>query len=151
MLNPDQLFEDSYVRVIGEGAQMTDQAIIFFRSFYKRFFAKSPKIPELFKATDMDKQIQVMQKSFFQLVSLSVTRQANQHLLDIARGHSKTGLNINPEYYELWLDALIETVAEKDNEFSPEVGLSWRIALTPGVLIMQHYYDHPEDTIVNGR
>ena len=67
----------------------------------------------------------------------------NQNLLDIAEQHNQDHLDIAPKYYDLWLEALIDTVIQLDDDFTPDVELAWRIAFMPGVLLMQHFHSRP--------
>lgn len=51
-------------------------------------------------------------------------------------------LDIHPELYDLWLECLIETVAEFDDGFRDEVELAWRLVLSPGIVYMKFKYTH---------
>ncbi len=139
----DQLFEDSFTRLIGKGPGETKQGFLFFERFYEIFTSKSPAVNIMFAGTDMHRQIRMLQRSVYQMTSMYVTRVPNHHINKVAQSQGHTGHKIAPELYELWLDALIETVRELDPEFTHEIELAWRMAMTPGILLMKHYGDKP--------
>lgn len=141
MQDYDQIFESSYSRVIGTGTGITEKGNSFFSRFYENFLAKSPAISDLFRDTDMTKQVGMLQKSFFAVTSMYVTRTPNDHVYRIAESHSASGYDVAPELYDLWLDAIVDTVREQDPQFEADVELAWRLALSPGILLMKHYYD----------
>lgn len=43
--------------------------------------------------------------------------------------HGRAGLDVAPEMYELWLEALIAAVAVCDRAFTPMVEHSWRLLM----------------------
>ena len=47
----------------------------------------------------------------------------------IARRHDRHHLNIDPELYSLWIEALITSVRECDTEFDLSVEKAWRSVL----------------------
>ena len=58
---------------------------------------------------------------------------------------ARSNYDIKPEYYDHWVEALIETVKDLDPHFDREIELSWRLAVNPGVLYMKmHYEDEAE-------
>ncbi len=140
MKDYDQIFESSYARVIGAGTGITEKGSAFFSRFYEKFLAKSPEIEELFSRTDMDEQVSMLQKSFYAVTSMYVTRTVDDRLFKIAESHSVSGYNVRPPLYDLWLDAIIDTVREQDSEFDSDVELAWRLALSPGIVLMKHHY-----------
>ncbi|MDH5737502.1 MAG: globin domain-containing protein [Gammaproteobacteria bacterium] len=141
MSNYEILFEASYDRVVGKGVGINPKGEAFFSLFYENFFRKSPEIRDKFKNTDMKKQVGVLQKSTFHLISFYVSKEENEYLHEIAVSHNRHGYNIKPEFYDLWLDALIETVSMLDPECDRRVQLAWRMAFTPGILYMQSVYN----------
>lgn len=50
-------------------------------------------------------------------------------------------LDIAPRLYDLWLETLIDTARDFDEQFDEEVELAWRLVLTPGIVYMKFYYD----------
>ena len=62
------------------------------------------------------------------------------HLERLAQLHSRAGLDIKPELYDLWLDKLVQTVSECDPLFDTETGTAWRRMLQPGIEFMKSRY-----------
>ncbi len=140
-----QIFEDSFNRVIGPSLKITSKSSAFFRRFYEHFLENSPAAAEHFKRTDMQKQIGMLQKSFYQLVTFYMLQEPLPGLIAIAKTHSHGGHNIASELYDVWLNALVITVEDMDPEYNPDVGLSWRLALAAGITFMKHYQAEDEE------
>ncbi len=140
-MNPEKLFEESYERVIGSGVGMTEKGDAFFTRFYEIFLNSSVKVAEKFANTDMAGQIKMLQKAMFQLISFYLLRSSGDYLHEIATSHSKVRHDIDPEFYDLWLKSLIQTVCETDPEYTPELKLAWEIVMSPGILYLKHHYD----------
>ena len=130
-----RLFEESYTRVFGSNIRITPQGESFFRRFYERFFAASPRVPMLFSQTDMDRQIPMLKKSLHHVVALYVTDTITDYLREIAERHRVLG--IDAELYDLWLDCLMDTVREFDTQCDMSTELAWRLALTPTITYMK--------------
>ncbi len=47
-------------------------------------------------------------------------------LRERAETHDRYHLNISPEYYTFWLDAILESAREFDDSWSEEVELAWK-------------------------
>lgn len=139
-MNYDRLFEESYARVIGEGVGIGDQGRVFFSRFYSIFFSKSQQIRDKFAHVDIDAQVVVLQKSMFHMISFYATRTATEYLENIADCHNRDRYGIKPEFYDIWLDSLIETVAQLDPEYEDNLALAWRLAMTPGIQFMKFQY-----------
>ena len=133
----DSYFDQSYERV----KRIKKNGQSFFDAFYDNFCAASPEVAEHFRHTDMGKQKKMLEKSFYSLFIFYATNNANDYLRKIAEQHSKTGHNISPELYDVWLESLIKTVAEYDPQFDMEVELSWRVVLSAGITYMKFKYD----------
>jgi hemoglobin-like flavoprotein len=130
-----QLFEESYTRVFGSSIGITPAGEAFFKRFYERFFAASPRVPLLFSQTDMDHQIQMLKKSLYQVVALYITDMITDYLREIAERHRV--LDIDPDLYDVWLDCLMDTVREFDSQCDMVTELAWRLALTPAITYMK--------------
>lgn len=139
-LNYEKLFEDSYTRVIGEGVGLGDKGRRFFSQFYRRFIGKSPEVRSRFADVDMDAQIHVLEKSMFHIISFYVSKTNTEYLQTIARTHNRQQYDIKPEFYDIWLEALVETVEDLDAEYDDALGLAWRLAMMPGIQFMKHHY-----------
>lgn len=134
MNNP--LFDASYARLFGDSISADEEADRFFMAFYRRFLEQAG-IAELFRNTDMSRQVTMLRKSFFHLVGFYVTNAPSGELERMARLHDRIGLDAS--HYDTWLDCLVATVAEYDTECDAATELAWRLALTPGVTYMKLY------------
>lgn len=152
MSDYELLFEASYDRVVGKGVGINPKGESFFKQFYDNFFNQSDEIRAKFEGVDMEKQVGVLQKSIYHLLSFYVSKEESDYLHSIAVSHNRKNYDIKPDLYNVWLDSLVQTVRMLDPECNREVELAWRIALTPGILYMQSFYDLDEDlgeTLVN--
>ena len=139
-MNFEETFDQSYERVktIKLGGKC------FFDAFYDRFVVSSPLIAQAFAGTNMMRQREMLEKSFYGLFIFYATGNDNAYLEKVAHRHSKHDVNIDPTMYDQWLDCLMDTVKEFDPEFSREVDLSWRLVLSTGITYMKFHFDHPE-------
>ncbi|MFA0809806.1 globin [Microbulbifer epialgicus] len=111
----------------------------FFIDFYERFMDSSVDIRELFTKTDMKVQRHLLRNGIMQLV-LYARGMSDTKLRALGKSHDRNGYNIPPEWYHLWLDALIATLRQHDGDFSPEVEAAWNCALTSGINIIRQAY-----------
>ena len=133
-MSGNPLFDASYDRVFGAGVGLSESSTPFFESFYRHFLTDQ-LIADAFSQTDMTRQVGMLRKSFFHLVAFYVSHEPSAELERIAVIHNRLGIASN--FYDLWLDALVTTVAEFDPEFDETTGLAWRWALTPGITYMR--------------
>lgn len=133
----ETLFDASYQRVMAAERQGLD----VFEAFYRRFLMASPIVREKFRFTDMQRQRKMLRKSFYSLVAFYASGSADCVLEKIANTHDARHLDIWPELYDLWLECLIETVAEFDDDFYDDIELAWRLVLSPGIVYMKFKYD----------
>ena len=139
------LFEESYDRLVGHGIGITDRGQVFFRRFYEVFSASSDEVAHKFADTDIDKQVRVLQKAMFHLISFYLVKNTNDFMEDIALSHDQDHLDINPGLYDLWLDSLLQTVAEMDVDARKDTELAWKIVMTPGILYLKfHHSPHSQ-------
>ncbi|WP_455203392.1 globin [Kaarinaea lacus] len=133
----DDLFDQSYERI--KCVEKNDKN--FFDAFYENFIDSSETIKKHFQNTDMERQKKMLEKSFYSLFIFYATNNANDYLQRIAQHHSKKNAAIPPDLYDVWLECLMKTLREFDPEYSPEVELSWRVVLSPGITYMKFKYD----------
>ncbi len=115
----------------------------FIESFYERFVGSSEEIREKFKNTDMKRQVRMLEDSLFVLavaVQSGADSPARGSLPGIAERHSSRDLDIEPELYDVWLEALIETAGHYDPEFTPKIEEAWRNTLAAGIEYMRSRY-----------
>ena len=104
----------------------------FIDTFYDLFLAKSPEIAQKFVNTDFRIQKLMLRQSLLEMIcferGMSGTREEIERL-----GRSHRDLNITPEMYSMWLDALCEAVQQHDPEFTPELEQLWRQAMLKSI------------------
>ena len=132
----DELFDQSYERV----KRITKHGKSFFDVFYDNFIATSDIVAEHFRDTDMQRQREMLEKSFYSLFIFYATNNANDYLDKIAKMHGASALNIPPKMYDIWMECLIDTVREFDPEFNDDIELSWRVVLSSGIVYMKFKY-----------
>ena len=136
MVNYDKIFEESFWRVIGDDSK----EVQFFTRFYENFMSSSEEVREKFKHTDMEHQKMMLEKSLFRVAMFNGRHVATEELQRIAEVHSRQRQNIRPGLYDLWIDALMKTVAEYEENFTDDIDLAWRVVLAPGIEFMKFHY-----------
>lgn len=111
----------------------------FFEEFYNKLTARNPVFAELFEHTDMDRQIKMLMQSITYITSYSATLEATEELNHLALLHGRDRLDLPAEYYDTWLECLLDTVQEKDPMFDEHVDRAWRIVMTPGIEYMKSF------------
>ncbi len=127
-------FEDSYARIFGSDIGMDGRADAFFNAFYDRFL-QDDSIAAMFANTDRERQVVMLKKSLFQLVTYYVVGEPNAELDRLAAVHDRIG--IDPNAFEVWMQALIETAQEFDSQWDEATQLAWCWALAPGIAYMR--------------
>lgn len=112
----------------------------FMRRFYDRFLGSSEEVRGKFEGVDMERQFQMVTDSLYVLAVLVEDGKSPEALGNIAERHSSRGADVGPALYDLWLVALLETVAEHDPEYGPEVEGAWRHTLSEGIEYMRSRY-----------
>lgn len=108
----------------------------FLRHFYEIFVESSPEVREKFKNTDFPRQTRVLADSLYMMaVAAQLERNAEAwaEMDRLASRHDRTGLDIRPGLYDLWLDCLLRAVARNDPEYSREIEAAWRETLAVGI------------------
>ncbi|GAA5526081.1 hypothetical protein Maes01_02675 [Microbulbifer aestuariivivens] len=111
----------------------------FFIDFYDRFMSSSDEVRALFVDTDMKQQRHLLRNGIMQLV-LHSRGMPDTKLRALGESHSRRGYGIQPQWYSLWLQALIDTVRKHDPEFDENTEASWREAIGPGIELIRGAY-----------
>ena len=112
----------------------------FLRRFYTLFLASSDTVAKKFEHTALRKQARMLKTSLYIMMLASGESEQIVHLERLAKLHSRAGLDIKPELYDLWLDRLVQAVQEFDPMFDPETETAWRRVLQPGTEFMKSRY-----------
>ena len=114
----------SYYRCRGDRA--------FLDTFYDLFLSKSPEIRKMFAKTDFKIQKLMLRQSLLALIcfdrGIAGTREEIERL---ATRHKE--LEVKPEMYSMWLDALCEAIKKHDPEYTPELEQNWRQAMRKSI------------------
>ena len=101
----------SYMRV--KDAGLADR-------FYEIFLDADPRIRPLFKDTDFTRQKGLLIEGIFVLIQYANGKTVGEMAIErLGETHSKSRMNIPPDLYPIWLKCMLQTLAEKDPEFSP--------------------------------
>ena len=111
----------------------------FFDSFYRHFLASSPQIRDRFANTDMPAQKLLLRQGILNLV-MYARGMPDTKLRALGESHSRERLDIRPELYDLWLDALLLTISEHDKECDADVRQAWREVLNKGIAVIKAGY-----------
>ena len=111
----------------------------FYEDFYSNFMGKSPEIRAMFTNTDMTSQRSLLRSGIMWLV-MHARGMSDTKIRALGESHSRSKMNINPMFYGMWLDALIDTLEKHDPDFSQELEQSWRNALRPSIEMIQSMY-----------
>ena len=113
----------------------------FLDRFYELFLASSDEVAGKFAHTDFRVQVRMLKGSLYlMMLASSDALQMPSDLERIARLHSRTGMDIRPELYDLWLDCLLQAVQQFDPLFDEDVERVWRLGLGPGIAFMKSSY-----------
>jgi len=111
----------------------------FFERFYQIFSASEPRVKQLFAKTEMQRQYQMLMESMTYLISFARDQEPSEEMEKMAMIHGKTGLDFPVEFYDVWLESLIETIQERDPKFNSHVDKAWRKVLAPGIAFMKSF------------
>jgi hemoglobin-like flavoprotein len=115
----------------------------FLDSFYQAFIGSSDEVRAKFANTDFKKQNLALADSLYVLANAALSEEGSVgrgSLPHVAALHSRSGNDVRPELYDLWLDALLATVRVFDPEFSPTVEGAWRSTIGWGIEYMRSRY-----------
>ena len=111
----------------------------FFVDFYDFFMASSEAIRAQFANTDMPAQRHLLRNGVMQII-LVARGMSDRKLRDLGESHSRKRMDIQPEWYALWEEALLKTVRVHDPDYTPELRQAWREVLKPGIDLIRGAY-----------
>jgi hemoglobin-like flavoprotein len=111
----------------------------FFDDFYASFLDSSPAIREKFVRTDMTAQKQLLRAGILNLV-LFARGMPDTKLRALGKSHSRAHLDIRPELYDLWIEALLKTIGQHDGELEKQDLQAWRTVLNKGIDVIKAAY-----------
>lgn len=111
----------------------------FFEDFYREFMNKSDEIRAMFINTDMTAQRGLLRNGIMWLV-LHARGMSDGKIRALGEIHSRRKMNVAPQHYDHWMDALMSTLARHDPQFDQELERIWRATIGPGVEIIRSMY-----------
>ena len=118
-LTPRELFLQSVKRCVGNEA--------FIPAFYERFLGSSEEIKEKFRFTDFDKQNKMLSRSLELCAGAAAGEpESLAEITERATTHDRNHLNIEPRFYDAWLDAIVATASDFDDEWTDSIEAAWR-------------------------
>lgn len=116
----------------------------FFDHFYGVFLSSSPEIPPFFEGIDMERQKRHLRMSFY-VIAIHLPRletiETSTYFHAMRKRHQELG--IQARHYNLWVEALVETVAAFDPQFDDEVEQIWYYVLGEVIERMLPAKTHP--------
>jgi hypothetical protein len=102
----------------------------FLKHFYDRFMGSDAEVRARFQGVDMARQRFVVGRTVtLMLQHASGVRHGTEAPRETAEHHGPDGLDIPAYMYDLWIDALVQTVAEHDPRFDADLEAGWRTVL----------------------
>ncbi len=130
-MSPADLVMQSYGRCCASSG--------FFDSFYQYFLASSPEIREKFAHTNMPAQKQLLRQGILNLV-MHARGMPDTKLRALGCSHARGALDIRPELYDLWLQALLQSIGEHDGQCDANTRLAWHEVLNKGISVIKAQY-----------
>jgi hemoglobin-like flavoprotein len=126
----ESVVRPSFERFCAAGTEVFDD-------FYFGLANRIPAVGSMFAAVDMEQQNQLIRDGIADLIDFADgSSKAEAELQRLAKSHSRSGLRIAPEYYPLWIDALMEVVRKHDDQATDETEAAWRKVLSHGIDLM---------------
>ena len=130
---PRELFLESLMRCT--------ESEEFIPTFYRSFLASSEEVKNKFRSTDFQSQNKMLLRSLRLIAGATVGDTESLHeLRERAETHDRYHLNIRPELYDLWREALIDTAKEFDPNWDTEIHSAWKTILGHAVAHMVRHY-----------
>jgi hemoglobin-like flavoprotein len=113
----------------------------FIPAFYQRFLSSSDEVKRKFRFTDFEKQHKMLQRSLELCVGATAGEpEALAEMRYRATSHDREHLNIEPRFYESWLETIIATAKDFDEQWNDEVEAAWRTILGHVIGYMSRKY-----------
>jgi hemoglobin-like flavoprotein len=117
------------------------QAADFAACFYRNLFMVAPHTEARFANTDFNRQHKLLQHAIGLLLSFPAQPATEPTILRrVADRHKAADLDVPPDWYPDFVDALIQTVSEHDDQYSDDIAAAWRTTVAPGIEYMKAQY-----------
>ena len=132
---------EATIEAFHDSLERCGNASEFLGDFYHHFMASSPAIAAKFADTNFKAQTRMLKTSFYMsMLASDQHSEARDYLDRIAKRHNHKDLNINPEYYDIWLDSMLIAVREHDPLFNESIEEVWRSVMQPAIAYMKSLY-----------
>lgn len=99
----------------------------FLERFYEIFLSCDAAVARKFIHTDLKKQQELLAMSVNMVILFPQDNKiARNAVTRIRESHGREGLGIEPRFYQLWTESLLQAVSEHDPEFDKALAQSWR-------------------------
>ena len=113
----------------------------FIPSFYQRFLSSSEEIQQKFSNTDFEHQnIMLLRSLRLSGSATSGDPKALEEIRERAETHDRYHLDIKPELYDYWLDAVLKTASETDPQWDSDIDHAWQSTLHHVINQMKKHY-----------
>jgi hemoglobin-like flavoprotein len=124
-----------------ESYQRCCQSPGFPECFYRNLFMVAPHVETRFANTDFERQHRLLQHAIGLLLSFPTQPATEPTILRrVADRHKAADLDVPPDWYADFVEALIQTVSERDDQHSDDVTAAWRATVAPGIEYMKAQY-----------
>jgi hemoglobin-like flavoprotein len=127
-MSPVEVFRASLKRCLAKPEFLLD--------FYGIFMASSDEVRQKFQNTDLKRQTEILADSLWVMANVAASAKdsaAWDSLPRLAEKHDRAHLDIRPELYDVWLNALVETARRHDPLFTAKIESDWRETLAVGI------------------
>lgn len=105
--------------------------------FYEIFLEADPRLKPLFKNTDFKRQRDLLIHAIVMLIEYADGKPLGEMAIRrLGELHSRRKMNVTPDLYPIWVDAMVGALAELDSEFSPDLEQQWRNVMQKGIAVM---------------
>lgn len=105
--------------------------------FYEILLEADPRIRPLFKNTDFKRQRDLLIHAIVMLIEYAEGKPLGEMAIRrLGELHSRRKMNVTPDLYPIWADAMIDALAQLDPEFSPDLEQKWRNVMQKGIAMM---------------
>jgi hemoglobin-like flavoprotein len=114
----------------------------FAARFYEKLLGSSAEIARTFERTDFARQRELFQHGVLMLLEYAEGKAvASMAMQRLGAMHGRGHLDVAPRLDTTWTACLIETLAEFDPEWTPELAAQWRHDLAPGIAFLASAHD----------
>ncbi|MBX3052026.1 MAG: globin [Caldilineaceae bacterium] len=99
----------------------------FISTFYERFLGASDEIKNKFRFTNFRIQSEMLRRSL--VLCAGVTTGNPESMSEVkqrAVTHDRSHLNIKPQLYEIWLETIIDTARDYDDQWDETTEAAWQ-------------------------